>query len=185
VAALGLGALSALALVSPVFLVVPLVAIAVAVAAILDVDREGAPKAGRPAALAALALAAGFGGQAAAANLAARSIAAARAGAAADVFLEAVRQGRLTDAEAMCGFEARPGVGRLAACGAVGTRGRPLPADQASAWVVRIAPQGPGDCDVRLVLEPTAVVQRMTRVERWLVTACDVSSAQAVRPSAR
>ena len=59
VAAAGLGAISALALASPVFWVLPLVAIGIAVAALRDVGRPEAPKAGRLAAmLVAVALAA-------------------------------------------------------------------------------------------------------------------------------
>ena len=77
VAALVLGGLSALVVVSPLFLVVPLVAIAVAAAAIRDVSRSGARKAGRLAAIAGLALAAGFSSQAIVAGITARAIAAA------------------------------------------------------------------------------------------------------------
>lgn len=175
VATLGLGVLSTLALVSPFFLVLPLLALAVAAAALFDVDREGARKAGRLMALAGLALAAGFGGQAVVGTLAARSIAAARAKAAAEVFLAAVREGRLTDAEAMCGPEAQRGVERLAACMGPRPLLRASAGDQPGAWIVRIPPQRPGDCAVRLVLEPSFALQQQTRVERWLVTICEVT----------
>ncbi len=185
VAALGLGALSALALVSPVFLVLPLLTLAVAAAALVDVDREGSRKAGRLMALGGLALAAGFGGQAAVGTLATRSIAAARAASAAELFLAAVREGRLADAEAMCGPEARRGIEQLASCPASGPRPRATAGDQPGTWIVRIRPERPGDCDARLVLEPSVVVQQRTRVERWLVTACEVTANDAVRPSAR
>ena len=76
VAAVVLGGVSGLALISPVFGVLPLVAAAVAVAALADVGRPGAAKAGRLAALAGLALASGFGAQALTAAAVGRSIAA-------------------------------------------------------------------------------------------------------------
>ncbi|NBT12141.1 MAG: hypothetical protein EBS56_00850 [Planctomycetia bacterium] len=184
-AALGLGLLSALAVVNPLFLVVPLVTLAVAAAAIRDVEREGVRKVGRLAALAAVALAAGFGGQAVAASLAARAIAASRAAAVADLFLTAVRDGRLADAEAMCGPEARQAVAGLAVRVAGRPRLAPVPGDQPGTWAVRIPADPQGSGDVRLLLAPSVAVQQGGAVERWLVTACEPTEEQAVRPSAR
>ena len=185
VAALGLGLLSALAVVNPLFLVVPLVTLAVAAAAIRDVEREGVRKVGRLAALAAVALAAGFGGQAVAASLAARAIAASRAAAVADLFLTAVRDGRLADAEAMCGPEARQAVAGLAVRVAGRPRLAPVPGDQPGTWAVRIPADPQGSGDVRLLLAPSVAVQQGGAVERWLVTACEPTEEQAVKPSAR
>lgn len=182
VGALVLGICSALALVSPFFLVVPLVAVAVAVVGCADCDRAGAPKAGRLAALAGLALAMGFGAQAASALVVARSIAAARSVAAAEIFLEAVREGRSADAEAMCIPDARSAVASLAACGGGGACRGGGPGDEPGTWIVRIVPTEPGGCRARLVLAPAALAQREGPVEQWLVTACDVEG-QPVRPS--
>ena len=64
VAALIVGCVSALALVSPVFWVVPLVGAALALVAVRDVTRSGVAKAGGLAAVAGLALSLGFGAQA-------------------------------------------------------------------------------------------------------------------------
>jgi len=182
VAALVLGICSALALVSPFFLVVPLVALAVALAGCADCDRAGAPKAGRLAALAGLALAIGFGAQAASVLVVGRSIAAGRAVAAAELFLAAVRDGRSADAEAMCSADAQAAVAALAACGGRGTcRGGGV-GDEPGTWIVRIVPTQPGDCAARLVLAPVPGVQQGGAIERWFVTACDVEG-QFVRPS--
>lgn len=179
IAACMLGIVSGLAVVSPFFLVVPLVAVAVAVAAFADIDRPGAAKAGRLAALAGLALAIGFGTQAAVAGIAERVIASRRAAAAAEIFLDAVRGGRVADAESMCGQESRGAVARLASCVGAGTCGSARAGDEAGTWVVQIEL---GGCVARLVLAPTVVTQRGKPIERWIVTACEVSDV-AVRPS--
>ena len=182
VGALVLGSFSALALVSPFFLVVPLVALAVSVAACADCDQAGAPKAGRLAALAGLALSIGFGAQAMSRMIVARSIADGRAVAAAGIFLAAVRDGRSADAEAMCSVEGRAAVATLAACGGRGSCRGGGAGDEPGTWIVRIVPTAPGECGARLVLAPASVVQRGGSVERWLVTACD-AEGQPVRPS--
>lgn len=182
VGAIVLGGCSALAIVSPFFLVVPLVAVAVAVAACADCDRPGAPKAGRLVAIVGLALSIGFAAQVLSTMIVARSIAAGRAVAAARIFLNAVRDGRSADAEAMCSAEAQAAVATLAACGARGVCRGGGAGDEPGTWVVRIVPTEPGDCGARLVLVPAVGVQRGGSVERWLVTACDVER-QAVRPS--
>jgi len=177
-----LGVSSALALVSPLFLVVPLVALTVSVAARADCERPGAPKAGRLAAIAGMALAIGFGAQAVSMLVVARAIAAGRAVAAAEMFLAAVRDGRTVDAGAMCSADAQAAVATLAACGGRGVCRGGGAGEEPGTWTVRIVPQEPGDCGGRLVLAPDSVVQRGGRVERWLVTGCD-TEGQTVRPS--
>lgn len=182
VGAIVLGGCSALAIVSPFFLVVPLVAVAVAVAACADCDRPGAQKAGRLAALTGLALAIGFGSQAVSMLAVSRALAAGRAVAAAEIFLAAVRDGRSADAEAMCGADARGAVATLAACGARGVCRGDGAGDEPGTWIVRIMPIEPGACAARLTLAPASVAQQGGGVERWLVTACDVEG-EPVRPS--
>jgi len=182
IGALVLGSLSGLALLSPFFFVVPLVAVAVAVAAFADVERVGAAKAGRLAALAGLALAVGFGAQAVTAGVVARSIAAGRAQAAANMVVQALREGRQADAEAMCGPDARGKVSALAACIGSEASIRARAGEEAGTWDVEIAPAGRPGCVARLVLAPAAGVQQGTAIERWLVTSCDVEGAP-VMPS--
>ena len=153
VAAAGLGASSALALASPVFWVLPLVAIGIAVAALRDVGRPEAPKAGRLAAVAGLALAAGFGAQAVAAKATTRSITAARAGAAARLWLDTIHEQRLGDARSMCGFEAAGAVDAVAACVA-SDRARIMgtaAGESVGTWLVRA---DVGSCFIEITLEP-------------------------------
>lgn len=173
-AAVVLGAASALALVTPLFFVVPLVAVAVAVAALADVGRDGAAKAGRLAAVAGLALAAGFGAQALMSGLVSRSIAAGRATAAVEIFMQAVREGRQADAEAMCGPEAREKIAAAAACLGPGQPLRARAGDEPGTFVVEIVPGGPRACGARLVLTPVTSVQQGRSIERWLVTAYEI-----------
>jgi hypothetical protein len=182
IAALVLGVLSGLALVSPFFYVVPLVAVAVAVTAFADVGRAGAAKAGRLAALAGLALAAGFGTQAVTSGVVTGSIAADRARAAAEIFVQAVREGRQADAEAMCGPEARTKIAALAACLGDTARLRARPGDEAGTWVVEVASAAESGCVARLVLAPALSVQQGGVIERWLVTSCEVEGS-GITPS--
>lgn len=115
VAALVVGAASALALLSPAAWAVPLLAVGLAAAALRDVaarpgdvpetDDGGWPadrKTGRWMAVLGLALAVGFGAQAVAGRLVWRSIAGRRAEDAARMFLEMVRQDRMADAYKCC-----------------------------------------------------------------------------------
>lgn len=102
VAALAAGFVSALAVVSPIGWVLPLVALGLAVAALADVNRPGAPKAGGLAAVAGLALAVGFGVQAVTATVADRWLVERRAAAAARHWIDAVRTGRVADAMGVC-----------------------------------------------------------------------------------
>lgn len=109
VAALAAGVLAALALVSPIGWVIPLVAIGLAVAALADVNRPGAKKAGGWAAVAGLALAVGFGAQAVTAAVVSRWLVERRAAAVARHWIDAVRAGRLADAMSVCAPRVLPG----------------------------------------------------------------------------
>lgn len=131
VAALAAGGLSALALVSPICWVIPLVAIGLAIAALADVNRPGANKAGGLAAVAGLALAVGFGSQAVADAVVTRWLVERRAVAAARHWIEAVRTGRLADAMSVCAAHALP-IGD-------GSRGPTEDASSADAWRAREA----------------------------------------------
>lgn len=182
IASLVLGASSALALVSPFFFVVPLVAVAVAVAALADVDRDGARKAGRLVAIAGLALAIGFGVQALTSAAVTRLIAAGRATAAAEMFIQAVREGRRADAEAMSAAEAREKIVALMACLGANAVMRFRTGEEAGTWVVEIPPADQRGCAVRLVLAPMTTLQQGRAIERWLVTTCDIEDA-TVKPS--
>ncbi len=178
VAAAGLGGISALALASPVFWVLPLVAIGIAVAALRDVARPQAPKAGRLAAVAGLALAAGFGAQAVAAKATTRSITSARAGAAARLWFDTIHEQRLSDARSMCGFDAADAVDAVAGCGAsgraevIGTAA----GESAGIWLVRAKV---GSCTIEITLEPMPATWQGRPGERWTITKADV-----IRPSA-
>lgn len=102
VAALVAGLCSALALVTRFAWALPLVGTALACAALADVARPEARKAGRLAALAALALSLGFGAQAVSALVVDRWIMASRARAAAQTWIDAVREGQTTEALGLC-----------------------------------------------------------------------------------
>jgi hypothetical protein len=173
VAAAALGGISALALASPVFWVLPLIAIGVAVAALRDVARPEAPKAGRLAAVAGLALAAGFGAQAVTAKATAQSITAARAGAAARLWLDTIHAQRLGDARSMCGFDAAGAVDAVAGCETsdraevIGTAA----GESAGTWIVRAKV---GRCTLEITLEPMPATWQGRQGERWTITKADV-----------
>ena len=118
VAAALLGVAATLALVSPLFWVVPIVAAAVSAAALADVGRRDAPKAGRLAALAGLALAIGCGAQAVAGAAAAEWLARSRAVSAAAFWLDTIAAGRLDDARSMCVPDVVAAVDGVVSCGA-------------------------------------------------------------------
>lgn len=109
VAALVAGVLSALALVSPICWVIPLVAAGLALAALADVNRPGAVKAGGLAAVAGLALAVGFGSQAVSTSVMSRWLIERRAATVARHWIDAVRAGRLADAMSVCAPRTLPG----------------------------------------------------------------------------
>ncbi len=190
VAALAAGACSALALVSPICWVLPIIAIVLSCAALLDVHREGARKAGGAAALVGLALATGFGAQALADAAVGRWLVERRAAAAASLWLEAVRAGRLADAAGMTGpaapgaggalaeaFAAQPVVRAVRGCGgeaAAEVTGVAAGEGEESGWVVRVrvrpcAGEPDGTVALRLLLEPTAVPRQGGSLERWTV----------------
>lgn len=101
VVAAAAGVVASLALVTPLFWILPLVGVALAVAGLADVTRSGAEKAGRSAALVGLALSVGFGAQAVTASLVSRSIAESRVRAVTHVWLDALQENRLSDAQSM------------------------------------------------------------------------------------
>lgn len=108
VAAVAAGVLSAGCLVSPALWVVPLVAIALAVAALREIGREGSVKVGRLPAILGLALAVGFGMQSVSYLAVTDWFVRARAAAAAREFVRAARESRFADARDMCGATALP-----------------------------------------------------------------------------
>lgn len=169
VAALIVGCVSALALVSPVFWVVPLVGVALAVVAVRDVTRSGVAKAGGLAAVAGLALSLGFGAQAATAAATARWLAASRAEAAAEFWLEALCDGRTDDARSMCGPDAAGQVESAATCcGADRARMRCVGVGEAlGSWTITASV---GTCRLELVVEPAVSTNGGQATERWLVT---------------
>jgi hypothetical protein len=105
------GILSAAVLVSSALLVIPLIASALSVVALMDVSPRGDGderseredrKTGRWLALAGLALAVGFGTQAVVTGLMQRSVAFSRAEGASRMFLDMVRADRMGDAVKVC-----------------------------------------------------------------------------------
>jgi hypothetical protein len=179
VAAVGLGACSAAALLHPLCWALPLVAAAVAVAALADVRRHG--RAGGLAASAGLALAVGFGAQAVSHAAVQRLLAERRAVAAARMWIDAVREGRPADAAAMTGGDAGAdaaavdaAVQGIQACGAPGavvaTRAAP-DGESAGAWRVVLAVRpcdAGGEVEVTMRLGVMPIPGRGG--ERWLVT---------------
>ena len=204
VVALVLGICSAMALVTRFAWVVPLVAAAVAIAALADLARPGTAKAGRLLALAGLALAVGFGAQAVTSAAVDRWIESHRAGAAARAWIDAVRDGRPAEALGLCGaavastasmppdptetdvegrrlerFIQLDAVRAVAACNATQpevTSCQPLGTDD-NAWIVRVllASCGGGEETLRLVVLPKIAAAGTTGVvERWKVVAIDL-----------
>ena len=204
VVALVLGICSAMALVTRFAWVVPLVAAAVAIAALADLARPGTAKAGRLLALAGLALAVGFGAQAVTSAAVDRWIESHRAGAAARAWIDAVRDGRPAEALGLCGaavastasmppdptetdvevrrlerFIQLDAVRAVAACHATQpevTSCQPLGTDD-NAWTVRaaLASCGGGEETLRLVVSPKTTAAGTTGVvERWKVMAIDL-----------
>jgi hypothetical protein len=105
VAAAVVGLASASAVANPLFLVVPIIGCGLALAALADVGREAAPKAGRLAALAGLALSLGFGFQSATHQVVSFFGARNRAVAVAEMFVVATGEGRFDDAIGMCRYD--------------------------------------------------------------------------------
>lgn len=103
VAAAVCGAAAVLVLVTPLAAMLPLIAAALAVAALVDLRRAEGKRAGRPLALIGLALALGFAAQAMTGSLINAWIARQRAEAAATAWIDAVHEERMADAIGMCG----------------------------------------------------------------------------------
>ena len=101
VAAAVVGALSSLALTTPLLWILPLLGVALAVAGLADVARSGAEKAGRAAALVGLALSVGFGAQAVTTSFVSRWIMESRTRAVVNAWLDALAENRLADARSM------------------------------------------------------------------------------------
>lgn len=182
VAALIAGLLSAAALVSPFFWVVPLLAIGLACLGLADVSHAGAEKAGRLAALAGLALAVGFGAQAVSSTLTKRLITTARARAAAIVWIDALRDSRLADARGMCLPDAVLRLDEIAeqvaACGAAS---RPVATvvgrgeENPDTWRVKttVEPCVAGPLELIIELVASIVARQEGLVERWTVVKCE------------
>jgi hypothetical protein len=172
VTAAALGAASAIAVVSPVFWVLPLIAIAMAVVGLRDVARPELPKAGRLAAIAGLALAVGFGTQAVVSTATGRLLAASRAEAAARVWLAAIQDGRVGDARGMCQSEVAGAVESLAACvGGPAVVRRSWADEPKDAWVVEAAI---GDCEAVVRLAPTRTIRQGRPADRWMINSVDL-----------
>jgi len=101
VAAVVLGALSSLALTTPLLWILPLAGTVLAVLGLADVARSGAEKAGKVAALVGLALSVGFGAQAVTASIVSRWIMENRSKAVVHAWLDALGEKRLADARSM------------------------------------------------------------------------------------
>lgn len=186
VASLAAGLGSALVLFTPLAAMVPLVAIALALAALAGIRRAEGRIAGRWVALAALALAVGFVSQATTAAFADRWLAARRARATATAWIESIRAGRLADALAASRQpappdrrgEEPPAADRLAAFAdlpavravAAGDQPPAITAVEKSntAWRVRLAL--PAGSALLLAVEPELVPRGPRVIERWLVT---------------
>lgn len=190
VLAAALGGLSALAVVSPVCWVLPLIAGGVSLAALADIRRGGSRKAGGLAAVAGLGLAVGFGGQAAGDAVATRWLVTRRAAATARYWIDAVRAGRLGDALSVCGpraggiptgvaaetarsFGGLAAVRALADCGpAVAPVITTVAAAEDGGWIVRaaLAACGRSGETLRIAVVPETVPRPGGSVDRWLVT---------------
>lgn len=193
VAALAVGGCSALAVLSVIAWVLPLVGIAVAAAALRHLSRPGVVEAGRLAAVAGLALSVGFGAQAVTATLVTRGIIAKRAGTTATLWIDAVREGRVADALAITAIPLSPpepgadveaerlamfsefgAVRAVAACG--GTRPAPLRIESVgtveAGWKVRVPLTGCGDHEdetLVLTVAPRTLPTPGGAVDRWSV----------------
>lgn len=202
VAALLAGCSSALVLFTSLAAVVPLVAVVMSVAALADLRRPEGRRVGRLAALAGLALAIGFTAQAIAGGMVEHWIAGRRAEATARTWIDAVREGRFTEAvgcsspvalpapnrdphakppseaERLATFERLAAVAALAACGdtrpAVSVERDPA---LEGGWVARAALDGCGHEGESLTLRvaPRPSTRGRALVDRWLVTGFELA----------
>jgi hypothetical protein len=200
-AAAAAGVLSSLALTTPLLWLLPLLGIALAIIGLADVARPGAEKAGKAAALLGLALSIGFGAQTVTAAMVSHAITKSRVGAVASMWLDALRENRLADAQSMLsrhllppmhpdhhGHEDgdEPTIGSLPAvmairgCGdAVGRTVESTGPDEETGeqWGVRVrlSPCANGGAvEVRLQLKPELVNETTQRVERWTISQIDI-----------
>jgi hypothetical protein len=198
VAALLAGCGSALVLFMSLAAMLPLVATALAVAALREVARSEGRRVGRGPALLGLALAIGFGAQAAGGFVVARWVSGRRAVATATAWIDAVREARFADAIGLCsplalppvaqdparpptteadraaGLQTLPAVAAVAACGRASRPAVSVRKDAADdvSWIagLDLAPCGrPGEL-VMLRVEPQVAARGRQPVERWLVT---------------
>jgi len=193
VAAAAMGMLSCLAIATPLLWILPLLGIALAIMGFADVARSGAEKAGRAAALLGLALSIGFGAQAVTAAVVSRTITEGRVRAVASMWLDALRENRLADAQSMLSPQLlplaaadEPAIGSLPAvmairdCGDAARRtvqstGRDEETGERWGVWVRLSPCADGGAvEVRLQLEPAIVNEPTQRVERWTISKIDL-----------
>jgi hypothetical protein len=193
VAALAAGGGSALVLFTPLAAMLPLVAIALASAALAEIRRTDGRVVGRWVALAGLGLAVGFGSQALAAAFADRWMAGRRAVATASTWIDSIHAGRLADALAassplalppephghggeqpaagdrLAAFGDLPAVRAIAACKEPPTITSVERLD--AGWRVRLAlGDGEPSGGILLAVEPRLATRGPRVVERWLVT---------------
>ena len=193
VAAAVMGMLSSLAIATPLLWTLPLLGIALAIAGLAEVTRSGVEKAGRTAALLGLALSVGFGAQAVTAALVSRKITEGRVRAVASMWLDALRENRLADAQSMLSphllpppTAEEPALGSLPAVMAIRGCGD---VDRRAVWStgpdentgdqwgvrVRLSPCADGGAvEVRLQLQPAIVNEPKQRVERWTISQIDL-----------
>ena len=203
VAAAVAGILSALALMTPLLWLLPLVGVALAVAGLADVARPGAEKAGRAAALLGLALSIGFGTQAVSGKLVTRWITQRRSLAVAGAFLDAIRDDRIADVRSMlsqallpgqemsamqppsaevveAAIAAMPAVVAIRSCGEAvvrDVRSITLDDEPGERWGarVRLSPCADGKpVDVRIEFDQSFVKERTGQVDRWTISKIEI-----------
>ena len=201
VAAAAMGMLSCLAIATPLLWILPLLGISLAIMGFVDVARSGAEKAGRAAALLGLALSIGFGAQAATAAVVSRTITQSRVRTVVSMWLDALRENRLADAQSMLsprllpaahsdhtghkdGDEPTiglvPAVMAIRGCGdtvvrTVESTGRDEETGEQWGVRVRLSPCADGGAvEVRLQLQPEIVNEPTQRVERWTISQIDL-----------
>ncbi len=193
VVAFAAGCTSSLVLITPLAAMLPIVAIALAAAALADIRRSEGHTVGRWIALAGLALAVGFASQAASAALTETMIVRQRAIATATAWVDAVRTGRVADAIAVSSqralpagvdtrhgpppgpevkveaFREMPAVKAVAACGTTALTIASV--DRADdGWLIRISLAGCGSSgDLLIFVAPRLVTRAGRAVEEWLV----------------
>lgn len=167
-AVVGLSAV--LALLTPILWVLPLVGVAVSLAALADVGRRDAPKAGRLAALVGLCLSLGFGTQAVTTAAAAEWLARGRAESAVRLWLDSIAAGRLDDARSMCAPDVAAAVDRVAACNAASVTARHQGRDQAAGS--RRVRTVVGDCVFDVTID-AAPPRRPGDAERFTIARCE------------